>query len=344
MKISIITINTPSLHASKELMKYLSEHEIEIHNKEVEENEFKKYEKLDDILPTVWQSDAIIFLIASGIVVRKIAPLLKSKDIDPAVLVMSFDLKQIIPLVSGHLGGANALASELSQKIKDSICFTTTATDQTKTFAFDNFAKESGFKILNLKSLAKVSNSLLNCKKVNVTSYESIFELIKRDKYYSESFFNFYTFKDSYKRDESLETVFITPQNLALDNLTLQIPNIYLGLGMNRGVALEEIEEAVNLFCLEHNLEFSQIKNIASFKAKSDEVGLLEFAKKYGFEIEFFEENEINNLENSFSASQATKFFGIKGVAEPSAILASEFKELFLKKRVYNNITVAGAF
>ncbi len=344
MKISIVTINTPSLNASKELIKYLSEYELEVYNKEIQDNIFKKYEKLDDILEIIWNSaGAIIFLIATGIVVRKIAPLLNSKDSDPAILVMSFDLKQVIPLVSGHLGGANFLSNELSQKINGCVSFITTATDQTKTFAFDNFAKENSFEILNLNSLAKVSNLLLNKKKVNVISYEAIFDLIKKDKFFSEDFFNFYSFNNSFKKDENLESVYISPQNFSLKNLIIQIPNIYLGLGMNRGVSLVEVEEAINLFCLEHNLKFSQIKNIASFKAKSDEVGLLEFAKKYNFDIKFFDESEINNLERNFSKSEATKFFNIKGVAEPSAILVSYYKELFLNKRVYNNITISGA-
>ena len=73
-------------------------------------------------------------------------------------------------------------------------------------------------------------------------------------------------------------------------------------------------------------------------------MGLLEFAKKYNFNIEFYEKDAINALENSFSDSASTKFFGLKGVAEPSAILASTYRELLFNKEVYfKSVTVAGA-
>ena len=60
--------------------------------------------------------------------------------------------------------------------------------------------------------------------------------------------------------------------------------------------------------------------------------------------IKFFNENEINQLQGEFSPSQATKFFGLKGVSEPSSILVSKYKELIIPKEVFENkITIAGA-
>ena len=68
------------------------------------------------------------------------------------------------------------------------------------------------------------------------------------------------------------------------------------------------------------------------------------FAKKYNFDIKFFDETQINSLEGEFSSSQAKKFFGLKGVAEPSSVLVSKYKELIIPKEVYEKkITIAGA-
>jgi cobalt-precorrin 5A hydrolase len=121
-------------------------------------------------------------------------------------------------------------------------------------------------------------------------------------------------------------------------------PKVYLGIGCNRDTPLNEIEKAIKMFLTKHKLAFNDIKNIASFEAKSDEIGLLEFAKKYNFEIQFYEKDAINALENEFSKSASTKFFGLKGVAEPSAILVSEYQELLFPKEVYfKSVTVAGA-
>jgi cobalt-precorrin 5A hydrolase len=139
-----------------------------------------------------------------------------------------------------------------------------------------------------------------------------------------------------------LDTVVIDPV-VKSEALTLK-PKVYLGIGCNRDTPLSQIEEAVETFLSNNGLKIEEIKNIASFEAKSDELGLLEFAKKYDFKIEFYEKDAINALENEFSKSASTKFFGLKGVAEPSAILVSEYKELLFKKEVYlKSVTIAGA-
>jgi cobalt-precorrin 5A hydrolase len=121
-------------------------------------------------------------------------------------------------------------------------------------------------------------------------------------------------------------------------------PKVYLGIGCNRDTPTDIIQKSVELFLSKYNLKLEDIKSIASFEAKRDEVGLLEFSRDSSLAIEFYNKEDINSLEDSFSESASTKFFGLKGVAEPSAILASEYRELIIKKEVYfKSVTVAGA-
>lgn len=267
--------------------------------------------------------------------VRKIAPYLEHKTKDPAVLVASLDLKKIIPLLSGHIGGANKLAEEIVQKIDGAISFTTTATDQTKTFAFDVFAKTNGFKIANIEKLARISNSLINRKNVSVVTYKEFFKDLKSDN------LDFIDIKNP--KETKNPKVYITPQNIT-GELLLK-PPVFLGIGMNRGTTADEIEKAVEEFLQKHSLALSDIQAVGSFDAKSDEKGLLEFLEKHGFEKNFFTKEDINSLEKKFSKSKAEKFFEIKGVAEPSAYLLSKQKVIFAKKEVFNKkVTIAGAF
>ncbi len=265
---------------------------------------------------------------------RKIAPFLQSKAEDPAVLVSSLDLKKIIPLLSGHLGGANELAEEIVSKIDGAVSFTTTATDQTETFAFDMFAKKNGLKISNLDKLAKISNTLINKEKVSVVTYKEIFNKLKSQNL---------EFIDIEKEVETLNPkVYITPCNIT--NELLLKPKVYLGMGMNRGTALEEIEEAFIAFLENNNLAVDDIEAVGSFEAKKDEKGFLEFIEKYQLQSSFFTEDNINGIEKNFSDSKAQEFFNIKGVAEPSAYLLSKYKILFAKKQVFNQkVTIAGA-
>ena len=345
MKIAIATINNPSLEAAKKLLPYLREHECHVFNKAEDGGIFHKFDKVDDIMPTAWaEFDAIIFLMATGAVIRKIAPHLKDKATDPAVLIMTLDLKRVIPLLSGHLGGANELANELCAKIKGCVNFVTTASDQIKVLAFDMFAKKHGFAISNLKSLAEVSNAIINKKKVQVVTYPCMIEALKAFDGYKEENFLFLMPDDLQNLNEKMPTVYITPQKLPNSALQIHPKEIVLGLGMNRGTTADEIDKAVTRFCFEHGIEKEQIAKLASFSAKADEEGLLAYAANTNKELEFFSEDAINALSKEFSPSQATKFFNIKGVAEPASLLASKNRTLFLSKRIYGGVTVAASF
>ncbi|MEA3289773.1 MAG: cobalamin biosynthesis protein [Campylobacterota bacterium] len=336
LKIAIISINQPSLNSASKLATILNDYEIDIYGKKDLEHNLDNlitYEKIDHVLENGWKKyDAIICILAMGIVVRKIAPLLESKATDPAVLVMSMDLSKVIPLLSGHIGGANELSDTIASRIDGCINFISTATDQVKAFAFDMFAKKNGMKIENLDKLANISNRLINKKSVHVIAPKAVFEAIN----------NKTNLALIQEKDVDENTVIINPLGES-SNLQLK-PKVYLGMGCNRDTSFEDIEKAFLWFSDKHGIETEQIANIASFKAKADEKGLLEFAKKYNFDIQFFGEEEINSLQGEFSPSQATKFFGLKGVAEPSSILISEYKELVVPKEVYEKkITIAGA-
>lgn len=127
MKIAIVTINQPSLNSACRLFPYLHEHQVDVYGKkDLTHNieELKLYKKLDDILVPAWKEyDAIICILAMGAVVRKIAPLLEDKATDPAVIVINLALDKIVPLLSGHLGGANELANEITSLLPNCVNF-----------------------------------------------------------------------------------------------------------------------------------------------------------------------------------------------------------------------------
>lgn len=334
LKIAIVTINQPSLDAACNLVPYLYDYHVDIFGKKDLTHNLENlnlYDKIDDIMAPAWEGyDAIICILAIGAVVRKIAPFLKDKSTDPAVIVINLNLDKIVPLLSGHLGGANELSDTIASRIPSCQNFVSTATDQTNTLAFEMFAKKNNLEIHNLKELALISNSLLNKKEVEVLTYDSIFQTIPNKENLK-----------LVKEQSSNLCVNITPFDSPL--LTFK-PKVFLGIGCNRNTSFEDIEKAVLLFLQKHKLKIEQIQNIASFEAKADEIGLLEFGKKYNFDIKFFNESQINALQGDFSPSQATKFFGLKGVSEPSSILVSKYKELIIAKEIYENkITIAGA-
>lgn len=120
---------------------------------------------LNQWLEPLWgETDAFVFVGAAGIAVRAIAPFVKSKKTDPAVLCMDEKGTFCIPLLSGHLGGANELAEKLSG-LTGALPVITTATDLNQCFAVDLFAKEQGMEIRDMKKAKEISAALLSGKK-----------------------------------------------------------------------------------------------------------------------------------------------------------------------------------
>ncbi|MBQ4416882.1 MAG: cobalamin biosynthesis protein CbiG, partial [Butyrivibrio sp.] len=113
--------------------------------------------------------DALIYIGASGIAVRAVAPYLKDKTTDPAVLVIDETGRFVIPLVSGHLGGSNALAKRIAD-ITGAEAVITTATDRHGVFAVDEWARVQGFYVANPERFKSVSAMLFNGESVTVHS------------------------------------------------------------------------------------------------------------------------------------------------------------------------------
>ena len=109
------------------------------------------------------KGNVLVYIGASGIAVRAIAPLLQGKDTDPAVLVMDEKGMNVIPLLSGHLGGANEWAQKLA-KITGGQAVLTTATDVNGLFAVDVFARDNDLVIDDLGKAASFSAGLLREK------------------------------------------------------------------------------------------------------------------------------------------------------------------------------------
>jgi len=338
LRVAIISINKPSFDSALELAEKMRDFDVEIFMKDGFHNKNYKissYKSLDEALSYSWKNfDAIISIIAIGALIRKIAPLLKDKSKDPAVLAVNLKLNRIVPLIGGHLAGANKLSNILAQRL-NAIEFITTATDQTKTISFDLVAKERDWRIENLKMLAGISNRLLNGESVKVITTEKIFNSLPKS-----SNLRFISLNNIDEVDKN--SVVIAPFG-DFEALTLR-PKIYIGIGCKRGIDQESLKRAFDRFLYENRVSVSDIKLFSSFEVKRSEKALLSFVENLNREIKFFNKNEINSVFYDFKESASEKFFGLKGVSEPTALLASEYKELiFRKKSFFNQVSVAGA-
>ena len=278
--------------------------------------------------------DAIVFIGAMGIAVRAIAPFVKTKTKDPAVIVVDELGHFSIPVLSGHIGGANELAVKIAD-VLGAVPVITTATDINNVFAIDTWAKGENLRILNPECIKLVSSKLLKGKTVHVKSSYSIGGKLPENIQIND-------LKDLNDYD-----VIITHDNEDIEkinnkNILLLVPAIITaGIGCRRGIGFEIIEKSVLNALNKENCHILSLKAIASIDKKANEKGILEFAGKYGLPFNTYSAEELNSLEGDFTKSDFVKsVVSVDNVCERSAIAESK-GELIRRKDAGNGVTVA---
>ena len=300
---------------------------------------------LAGLMATLWkQHQGLICIMATGIVVRMIAPLLESKVSDPAVVVMDDAGRFAISLLSGHLGGGNELA-ERSAFITGSRPVITTATDANNLPSFDMLAKEQGWIIEDVSRVKSLNRLLLDNEEIAVVDPSGQ----TRSWFHGRGRLVFHDTIAAALSSPARGFLFVTnrhlpPQAQRPDLLVLRPRNLVLGIGCNRGTPAEEIESFVTGHLKRIFLSISSVRMIATAAAKRDEAGLLEFASCCGVPLVSFESSELNQVAvPSPPSAHALAAIGANGVAEPAAILASGGGMLLLKKVKSENVTLAVA-
>ena len=301
--------------------------------------------ELKELIGSLWGNvDGFVMLMATGIVVRMTAPLLESKTTDPAVVVMDDTGKFSISLLSGHLGGANELA-ERCAFISGARAVITTATDANELPSFDLLAKEQGWLIDDISKVKLLNRLLLDGEEIAVVDFAGRVRAWFRGRC-RLSFHETLT-KARLSGAVGLLVVsnrHIPPRNLPDNVLILRPRNLVLGIGCNRGTSQEEIDIFVSAHLRRALFSVKSVCCIATAQAKSDEDGLIAYAKQLGVPLKCFESCELNMVDTPSPASQhVMDAIGAVGVAEPAALLASGGGRLLLKKVKSENVTLAVA-
>ncbi|MDA8210583.1 MAG: cobalt-precorrin 5A hydrolase [Clostridia bacterium] len=307
------------------------------------------------------QYQGIVFIMALGIVVRVVGPILQDKRRDPAVVCMDEAGNFVISVASGHLGGANRLTTELAELLGATPVITT-ATDVRGKIAFDVLARELDLVIEPFENLKLLNSALVNGEKIGVVSQLPAEKL---------------GFAQGSSRWEGIavhpwaklsgELAFPEITDLGYPYLVLitnRVPDVSLpsgraepvvlylrprnliaGVGCRRGIAQEDILAAVTDACRQAGKSPLSLKKLVSVDLKKDETGLLEAARELGLPMEFFDRTELaRHLEDhpELSRSDYVKAqIGVGGVCEPAALLAGYQTTLVLPKRKYRGVTVA---
>ncbi|MCC0658291.1 cobalt-precorrin 5A hydrolase [Clostridioides sp. ES-S-0123-01] len=311
--------------------------------------------KLSDFVGEVFNKfEYIIFIMATGIVVRSIAPYIISKFSDPAILVIDEKGQNVISLLSGHIGGANSLTHYISSLINANPVITT-ATDVNQKASLDMIAKKLNAYIDNFRENVKEVNSMLvNGKCVGLYVEEGYqvdtrgFKLIKSSKGLKDSFLNkdiekivIVSNKINFTKDiESLDEDNNFTHNYYREKIIKVIPkDIVIGIGCRRYTDSKLMFDSLLEFFEVQNIDIKAVKIIGSIDLKKDEKAIIDLAKKLKAPFKTFSIDEISKVDDMFDKSDfVKKNVGVYSVAEPVAYLLSK-GNLIVEKHKYKGIT-----
>lgn len=324
MKIAIITITEDARKLAIKLVEDLNRDptviSVELFHKNVK-NALKK---------VFSEYDCILGIMATGIMVRNICPLIKNKIDDPAVLVMDDQGKYIISLLSGHFGGANDIALKIAE-ITGAEPVITTATDVHGKLGIDSLARKYYFSIDNYKNIKAINSALIQDKKVNLYIPPK-YEFILKDP----------MIEGSYNKHESsnneLKAVFED------SSIILRPKKLVFGIGARKGISKSKVQNAINETIKLLKLPIERIDAFATGKMKENEAGITQTANDLKIPLEIVTVDQINSLHHPDCSSSefVEKNFGIPGVCEPAAlIVAGKNSKLIFKKTAYDGVTVA---
>ena len=286
-------------------------------------------------------SDVLIYVGAAGIAVRAVASFVVSKKEDPAVLVIDELGKYCIPILSGHIGGANELAEKLSQMLSMEAVITT-ATDLNQKWAVDIFAKKNKFYIEDMKLAKLVSADILAGKQVSaeIEPEGSLMGQIPKelrlihesDKCVSRALkIHIGIRKNDAYAGSGTQVLYLIPKA------------VVLGIGCKKGTAAEKIEKHVTQVLEEYGIFPEAVKLAASIDLKKEEPGLCTYCEKYDIPLQTFSKEELEQAEGTFTGSEFVKqTTGVDNVCERSAMCAGGEK-ILVHKTAHDGVTVAVA-
>ena len=334
MKIAIISVSKKGRQLALDLKEKLDA-DSTIIKADLYHKNVKKYFPI-----LFYEYDAIIAIMASGILIRSIAPLIESKLTDPAIINIDDNGKFVISTLSGHLGGANKLSQKIASLI-DATPVITTSTDVNNKLGIDVIASDLYLSIDDAKEILFFNKAILDGSEISFTvnpnkNFDYLFEYLNNvtleidvSIYYSSKI--------------EMDEIHVQVDD---HELILKEKKVVVGIGCRRGKECIEIHEGLVKSINDLNMHKSRINMLASAEIKKDEQGILELSDKLDIPVNFVDLDKLKLFEsNDIQKSEFVRSkFGIYGVCEPSALITAGFdSKLVYKKTSYGGVTIAVA-
>ena len=270
--------------------------------------------------------DALIFIGSCGIAVRAVAPFVNSKLTDPAVVVIDETGKYCISLLSGHIGGANALVRLISG-MTGAEPVITTATDRNGIFSVDAWASSMGMKIYDSSNIVNAADKLLSGRSITIVSDVKIGGTVPEGVSLS------YTANDIGNAAAGTDVVISYHNCHEANALHLVPPVLIMGVGCRRGTPFATIQEAFFTACERMDIHPSSLCAVSS----------VEFCQFHGVPFRCYTADELNGVKGDFASSSfVSRITGVDNVCERSAAAeCGPEGRVIMHKAIINGITLA---
>jgi precorrin-4 C11-methyltransferase len=284
--------------------------------------------------------DQLVFFLATGAAVRLIAPCAVAKTSDPGVLAVDEAGQFVIPILSGHQGGANAFARTVAGCL-GAMAVITTASDVITGLSLDLLEREFGWIPEPAERLKAAALALVNQEPTLLIQDIGGRGMWLKERSLPQNV-TFATSADTGCGSAATSVIWITDRVPAELNgielnqvLWFRPRTLVLGVGCERGLPLAALEEGLQRFLANEGFALSSIDTLATVTVKADEEAFLQLAGKHGWQTRFFTPAELAGVPDLPTPSAIVEqCIGTPGVAEPAALLASGADSLLVNKQV----------
>jgi len=276
---------------------------------------------------------SLVFIGALGICVRSIAPFIKDKSTDPAIINLDDHGYFVQPVLSGHLGGANTLARQIARALGAQAVITTSS-DLQDIWALDTLGKQNGWKIAASLPMNTIISLFVNNEKVALLldiKDEGTERLIQTKPDFVDIFFK----KEEIKVDEYALLIAVTYRSYreSIPVLHYHPAALHIGMGCSRDIGSEELEESVLAQLVQHGFASQAVKSIASIDIKHDEAAFIALAEKWKIPFHTYTAGQLNTQTVANPSEVVMEKLGVHSVSEASSLLASGNHSWLLEKQ-----------
>ena len=342
-KVSVLAITKNGINIGEELKELFPNWDIFVPSKLSNENKsitWYSEPTSDKIIELFKNSDALICLFSLGAVIRLIAPYLKDKKTDPAVIVIDDKTNFVISVLSGHIGGANELTQEISEKL-NALPVITTAADVNKTIAVDLVGREFNWKIDDETTVTKISAHMVNSEPIGV------FQQTGNKKWYKKLPKNviIYNSLEELKKSNSKAHLIISDtiidSGLAQESVIYRPQSLVIGIGLHWDTTKDTIKDGIEHCLKKFNLSSKCIAKLVSIKKPEDVQGLIDLGKEMQIPVEYVNREELAEIITPNPSSTVKAFEGTASVSEAAAIKVSNGELIVEKQKFPPNLTIA---